>query len=370
MKQTPTYISHSSFEAWKSCQEKYYLRYVEKLKSIVRGSSLDFGSAMDNAINFCLEAHQNNDLENLLERAYDVFCNDPKKGWLRLFDDLNLRFLSSDFDTSFFSDEDLELLGVWEKELGVNTSEVYVSFKDRKNKEQTEIQLKFSNRVCWKSLLIRAKYMISELVYNVLPQIEKVHLFQHKISGSIPLPSVNGESQEMSSVGYLDAVLSLKGYDKPIVIDFKTASSPYDSDAVFNSQQLALYMTPTAEEFDTDLAGFIVLHKSLSYDAKCSKCGHKKTSQARSCDNEVKGNRCKGAWEKEYKATSQILVDKISKERQNQIMTSYVNFAQVVPLNIRIQNWNACFDYGFKCDFYEVCHKGDTSQVVVNDRKK
>lgn len=371
MSERPIWVSHSSMQAWNSCTEKYYLRYVERLESIEKGSALSFGSAMDNAINYCLAAHQKSDFENLATRAYEVFLTDQTIGWQQIFDNPNVRFLDSDFDYEFFASEDLEELSKWEEELGVNVSDAYDSFKARKTQKQSEAQAKLTNRVCWKSLAVRAKYCLEELVNNVFPQIEEVLLFQHEIKGSIPLPSYGDGSQAANSIGYLDAVLRLKGYDKPIVMDFKTSSSPYDDDAVFKSQQLALYMTPTGQEFNTDLAGYVVLHKKLSVkSASCSNCGHEKTSQARSCDNVLKGDRCKGAWTKEFKATSQILVDKILETRQNQIMTSYVNFAQVAGLNIRIQNWNACKEYGFFCDFYELCHFGDSSKVKNKEKRK
>jgi len=357
----PTYVSHSAAQAWKECQEKHYLRYIERVKPIEMGSSLGFGIAIDTSIAFLLTNVQNGTREEGLKGYKDVFLNHAEKGWNLAVNDLNMRYRQKDYDSVVIrSSEDKLFVSSWERELEVKAEDAIKAEKQKEHKPLKENEFLMFNKLCWISLKNKGLLMLEAFVRDVLPKIKKVIAIQHKIEGKT--------AEGVDVVGYIDLIAELEGYDKPIIIDLKTSASYYDADSIFLAEQLTLYTAAVGDEVGTDLAGYIVLLKQMDGKALCSKCGYLKDSTHRTCNNDVNGVRCKGEWDEIPEAKVQILVDRISKDRQNDFMNGFSTLASVMNQGLRIKNLNACKNYGL-CDYYHLCHFGDKSKYIFKNEE-
>lgn len=343
-------MSHSAAKDMKTCWEMNYLKRVAKIYPKQKGSSLAFGIAVDRSLCHLLEAVQVGEKDRGLEEYLSVF-HSSDDGWDQHFDSEKLCYRDADHDYKVFLPEDHELIKSWEEELGVTGEESFQTKKQRKYKDFTETHQHMINRLSWLSLKRKGPLMLESFVREVLPKIKKVIAVQHKIEGDI--------GEHAIVVGYIDLICEYEGYDKPIVFDIKTSASLYDADkATQFGEQLVLYLSAVGEELDTELVGYIVLLKFMKVDSECSKCGAKKESLHKTCNEEVEGVRCKGEWKNSYPtAQTQVLVDKISKMRQNVFMKSFEALSVLAKEKPRVQNWDACHNYG-RCDYFDLCHFG------------
>lgn len=352
-------ISHSAIKTWKTCKELYYLSRVEKWDYKFKGASLSFGSSIDDAVSFLLRGHQEG--KDLRNEVFNVFLNDDKKGWKLTFDNPTVKYREKDFDEALFSQEDKELLKKWEKELKVTLDEAYSGFKQAEHKKfvGTKKETLF-NRICWLTLSIKGRLMLEHFGEEYYPKIKRVRSIQEAIEGVIELPVYGDYPTRATLRGFIDFVLDLEGYDKPIVFDLKTSASFYEEYAAKFSEQLLTYLAAVGDSLDTDLVGYIVLLKQMKMDATCGKCGAKKESSHRTCNETIKGERCKGEWIGTPKAQSQFIVNQIKKETVEEFKNGLADQAELMRLNKRIKDLDSCFKYGkAPCDMFDACHNNN-----------
>lgn len=353
-------LSHSAVDTFKTCQEKHYLRYIAKIYPKETGSSLSFGGAVDEAVSYLLRSHQNNTLEEGLKGFKDVFLNHPEKGWDKAFKDPGLRYSSKDYDAKVLGTEfAVSAIDIWSDELNTTLESTIKAIKQKEYKTVQPNENEMYTRLSWLSLREKGLLMLEAFVRDALPKIKRVVAIQHKIEG---------RAGDTDLVGYLDLIAELEGQEKLAVLDLKTSAMPYEQDDVKLSEQLTLYLAATGEELQTDLAGFIVLHKTMSSDSKCSKCNFVKESNHKTCNSEASGKRCGGEWISVPKATTQILLDTISKDQQDDYLSGLGVLEPVMAKGLRVKNFESCRKYGF-CDYYSLCHNKDKSKYNYPENK-
>jgi len=93
-------------------------------------------------------------------------------------------------------------------------------------------------------------------IQPILPKIKKVHATQK-------FYNLKDEVTGDTLMGTLDFVAEIEGYDKPVIIDLKTAARPYTKDNIELSEQLPIYLALSEGKFNTDLVGYVVLIKNI-----------------------------------------------------------------------------------------------------------
>ena len=204
--------------------------------------------------------------------------------------------------------------------------------------------------------------MIGAFKEQFLPKITKVISTQQR--GDIK----DAESGD-SIMGFIDMVLEIEGYDKPIIFDLKTAARPYDQTSIDLTEQLTLYAKMKGADFNTNLVGYVVLVKNIKKEVVgfCKTCNNKKLSRHKTCNAEIKGVRCNGEWDEtiELKPEVQVLVKEKSQEEMDNLMESYGNIICAMKNNIVYKDVSKCANwYGGKCPYYDACHNNDTSGLV------
>lgn len=356
--------SYSQISTYKECPQHWSWRYEHKYSSPEEGSSLKFGGAVDNAVMAMLEKK-----DNYLEIFHEKWFSVEYKGVVeQVFDNPNITFSYNDFDSDILLQDDLDTMGLWAKELGLKVETDVIDLfkqisKGKKNKFKplTKKQLTYFNRCNWISLNRKGPILIESFKKHFLPKIKKVHTTQR--FGNIKSPSTGH-----SFMGALDFVADIEGYDKPVILDLKTAARPYTDDQLKFSEQLPLYAQMFGEDYKTDLVGYVILCKNINKvrTAYCKSCGNDKSSRHKTCDNVVSKERCGGEWEEKLVLDPQvqvIITDK-SQEERYRLMREYVNVAEAMSQSLIYRNTSKCTNwYGGVCPFFDACHNDDTSNL-------
>ena len=351
-------ISYSSVSCFKTCPEKHYLQYILGAKSPEEGASLSFGIAIDEAIGMLLRAKRDNILIPTIEQVQSEFEFNQVKGWEQYYDDPKLRYTKNDVDSKVFSKEDWEMISLFEKELHCSAEDSKKAFNKKSFKKMTSEEDRMYSRLGWLSLRAKGKLMIAAFCKEILPEIEKVMEVQYKFEGEI-----SGHVL----IGYLDLIAKLKGYEKPIVIDLKTAAMEYEFDSVMLSEQLRMYLAFAGNTLDTHLAGFLVLLKGISTETFCKTCGNKKETNHKTCNATINGKRCNSEWTEVPKARTQKLIDEISEDKLEDFKKDLGSVVSIMESGLRYKNFGSCKDYHSLCPFYFLCHKGDAESVLWKD---
>ena len=316
-------ISYSALDRFKECPTKYYL--AKKWQSVEKSSALFFGTVVEDGINELLSGET-------LERAFSVF----EANWTEqpptkfspkptpIYDNPNVVYYASDRDEKLLTKEDWDEIDSWE--------------------DLEEQQL--DNRISWLCCLRRGFGMIQAFYDEVFPEIEEVVYLQKEIS----LKNADGDE----ATGYIDLIAKLKGKKKPLILDIKTAASPYGDHKIDTSDQLRLYSH--AEKIDE--VGYIVLVKKPIYTTKCDSCGHERKagSSAKNC------TECKKTLKGKYtiripKFYTQLIHKKTTKAERESLIDDAVDIVTAIKNEIKWKNPNSCENFNKKCEFYDSCWK-------------
>lgn len=325
----PNRLSHSSINRFLQCQESYRLHYKEGYRPVEVGSALIFGSAIGKAFEFAL--NKTTELPNIAT---------PKE----MFD---------------YHWQYQEINGVL-----TNLKEyphiAYSRYDLDKDLADTP----------YESLRAKAHLMLETFEKEFLPLVTKVWSTEEKIE----LTNDEGDS----SIGFADAVVNIIGYDKPVIIDFKTASRPYEQDSAATSVQLSQYLHVLSEKYDnTRTVGYVVFLKNISKNKVkvCSKCKHDGSgTKFKTCNQEINGDRCGGAWSEvsRPKAEMQIIIDEIPQTFEHFVIDNIENVNKAIKSDIYVKNINSCFDNGFgrSCEFVGLCHKGSIEGLTKVQKRE
>lgn len=360
--------SYSQNNTYITCPQHWHWSYKEQLKSPDQSAALYFGSAVDDAVMANLEGK-----DNYMDVFYSRWTtargygNNPDTP---LFDNMEVTYSSSDWDIDVLEPEDIADMKAWLKQLRLTklgSDPIEIVSLIRKNqrnpwKNVSDSQKKFLNRCYWLSMKRKGEILINSFITQFKPKIKKVHATQR--------PGRITTDKGDVIFGYLDFVAEIEGYDKPIIIDLKTAARPYAQSKIDLTDQLTLYYAMAGEQYNTNLVGYVVLSKAINKNEInfCKKCGHIKTSKHRTCDAINKdGSRCRGDWDSrtELDPQVQVLIEQKTPEQKEQLMLNYSNIMKAMSMGIVYRNHDKCNNwYGGQCPFYDACHKNDTSGLT------
>lgn len=342
-------------------------------------------------------------LEHKDKNPYKTFENlwtagrDFKGKPTQVFDNDKINFAHADYDEDVinnFAKDTVPVIVKWMQELKldqqfVNTNmepdwrAAYSACSKAKKNPYKRIPpnfLAFFNRMSWLSMYYKGLLLIESFEQQFLPKIEKVLAVQKH-------SSIKDEVVGDSITGYIDMILKLKGFDKPIIFDLKTAARPYTQEQIEHSEQLTIYLAMEGQRFNTDQVGYIVLSKAINkeVEAYCKTCAHKKNGRHRTCDNripateEYKANnkvgldglmRCDGEWNETVvlKPQVQVLIEKKTDNQVNKVMEDQSNIILGMKNGVVFKNTSKCMNwYGNKCPYFNLCHKDSDAGLVKKD---
>lgn len=365
--------SYSQNSTYIDCPRYWELTYVEGYEAATQGSSLYFGTAIDRGVG---EMLSNN--PSWLKTFYDNWEFQAQNGNLtKIYDNDTITYSHKDFDGDVLEDKDFVELEKWAKELNlldqnelIVTHEKLINLFKQASKAKsspyikiTDEQFKYFNRCSWLSLKRKGKILLEAFEKQVKPKIKNVISLQKRCK--IEDPATGDQI-----IGYIDMVLELDGYDKPIIFDLKTSAFPYDQGQLDLSPQLTLYSAMESRNYNTDLVGYIVLPKNIQKDevSHCAKCNVLRNTRHQTCNVTLAdGSRCKGSWlmTKVPNPQVQIMVASKTPEQVNDLLLDIGNIVLAMKNRIVYRNTSKCENwYGGRCPMYDACHKKDYSKLV------
>lgn len=327
-------LSYSQLNKFKHCPESWRLHYQEKIRPIAIPSPLIFGSAIGKTFEYLLINYESTVI-NPEEFFNALWLHQEVNGVItNLKESIDVTYLKSDLDEELASTP-------------------------------------------WESLRAKAHLMIQAFQTDFLPLVTKVYSTEEKVE------LFSGDD---SNIGYADAVVELKGYDKPIIIDFKTSARKYDHNSVRESIQLGQYMYCLGEKYNTDLAGYVVFLKNINKNRKkiCKNCGFDGSgARFKTCNNEYvplnlnegddKPIRCNGEWTETIHPTAsvQIIIDTIPQQFQEEIVDEIGLINDSINTGIIERNLEGCENtgYGRPCEYFNLCHNNSMSGLVKLEKK-
>lgn len=208
-------ISNSRLDLYNLCPRKYKYSYIEKLRTPTVYSSLVFGKAIDEALNYILICKRDNKKIN-------------KNKALKIF---------------------LDKLDDWDK------SFKFEFYKKEVPKEALELNDPDKLMAVLERFKTIGKAIIQTYIEDVLPKFKRI------IDVQLERKVQNQEQDELTMV--IDFIAELED-GRIVLMDNKTTSSTTSYRDVKNSQQLALY----SEHFDVKYCGYLVLNKEINKEGK------------------------------------------------------------------------------------------------------
>lgn len=353
------------------------MSYNEKWESVVEGASIYFGSAIDAAVTDMLLGKP-----DWLLTFYDRWNKAYSFGQsTQIFDNDDITYSYKDFDEHVLEDKDWATVLNWaiQLKLGANAvlnstphalpkAEMLLLYKSIAGKKKnpylspTVDEMKFFNRISWLSMKRKGKLLLGAFHTQFLPKVKKVIATQQR--ASIQDPNTGD-----SIVGFVDMILEIDGYPKPVIFDLKTAGMPYNQEDIDLTQQLTLYSAMKGAEHNTDLVGYVVLCKNIPKTSvsTCKVCGNVKTGKHKTCESVTSGKRCGGDWDEKVVPDPQVqvLVEKKSPAQINDLLLDIGNIILAMKNGIVYKNVSKCTNwYGGLCPYYNACHKNDYSGLV------
>jgi hypothetical protein len=364
-------LSISQHNKGVSCGRAWKYHYVDKLRPENQSSALLFGTAVETGINALILGKSDEEVLETFDRAWNFQKINGKVEPLPK--NLKLAYAESDFDEDLFEPEDLQKIT---EQYGVeNHAEAFTKIYEEKKYFGYDglpaDRREFLNYINWLCLYRKALYIFDAVKIEFLPLVEEVLSVQEEIE--LLAYDENGNPTGDSIIGYIDMVLRLKGYKKPIVFDWKTSSREYEDDSVKFSLQLAVYLHAVSDKYEnTRQAGYGVLLKKIKMNTKktCLSCGADKSNRKgnlKTCDEMINGKRCHGKFkiENDPKAQIQILIDEIPEITELDILENMAAFNQMVKNGVFIKNYDACVKPWGKCPYFGMCREGKGMEGLV-----
>jgi hypothetical protein len=272
-------------------------------------------------------------------------------------DNVNMRYSNAEFDDDMLYDEDRMLLALKAKELELPEDIDIISVKKEKGYDNmSENETRLYNLMNWLCIRNKAPIMLEAYKKEVLPRIVKVHSIQKEIK----LENENGDVV----TGFADLDIDFLNFDNIVyraIADNKTSSIKYTPDSVATSQQLAIYCVSEHVKH----AVYFVIQKKLKKPKICTKCGHNgkkldgSLTGAKSCDNVVLSQRCKGEWDKNItpEAKIDIIFDEITDLDREKVLNTVAEVNQDIRDMKFEKNPKSCGNYG-GCEYRGLCWQG------------
>lgn len=351
VKNEPVKLSYSSVKTFKQCPRKFYLSQKWRSKAIP--SALPFGNAVEAGVTELLKGKKLEEACLAFEKAWET---ENQRGVPRaIWDNPMVEFYASDFDEDLVDDKTLKLFEKWRLELLPDDDSTWGEVFDRVKEElkgdkrPNLLELKLYNRIMWECSRIRGCIMIKAFHDKILPDIEEVVIVEGEPAIQKKIQMTNEQGDQITA--YPDFVVRIKGYDKPIILDLKTAARFYDNHTLNTSEQLKTYDAALMEELDHPLAGYCVLLKSIKVLKKCDNCGAYRVGLSKNCKECSKGKYVVPELDGEV----QLMVKSFEEVELEEIMEEYQSVATAVKAGVDYKNPDSCMKFGRPCEFYEHC---------------
>jgi RecB family exonuclease len=316
-------LSHTKIETFKQCGEKFNLHYNERLRETRIHSPLFFGSAFDTAIETLLLNKKNGTNDD----AYAAF--DKRLSFTTLNNEvISIKsstapiYLKADFDVRLLNDED-------KKQLDIDPEAIADFYEDIRQTLQAELPVSTEdliefNKMNWLALRRKGHLMIKSFQEHTLDRIKEVISTQRAVT----LTNDEGDS----IVGFIDLIVKWED-DSIIVFDIKTSSRKYGERSAIESQQLTIY----GEHEGIHKVGFIVLLKTLKSDRKTKEVTI---------------------------AEPQIIISDLDPTLQEKVFAEIAEIGYKIKTNQFEKNWDGCFSFGRKCQYYNYCRSGSMDKLI------
>lgn len=371
MSMKPNKLSHSAASRYQDCPKSYEFHYKDRLRTTVQSAALLFGTAVDRAVGQLLNVGLDTPAPKSPEDIFEYFWRfqevNNKNTYLPTCTDIV--YANTDYDEELLEAEDLAKLT--EKHDVEDPISAVTAIYERKEavgfQGLPETDRLLLNHANWLSLRRKGLLMIQAVRTKVLPQITEV-------LGTQVYVTLENEAGD-KIVGYVDLVCRWKGYDRPIVIDFKTSSRDYAKDSVLTSPQLTLYVHSLFEKFQTRLAGFVVLSKHVKKNRTkiCSVCKNDGTGKRhKTCDATIEALRCNGAWNETLnpEVLIDVIISEIPEQTENIVLENLDQVNEQIKRGIFTRNFGSCVKPWGKCVYFSKCYlNSDEGLIKMEDRK-
>jgi hypothetical protein len=106
----------------------------------------------------------------------------------------------------------------------------------------------------------------------------------------------------------------------------------------------------------------------MKRDDVCSKCKYKKDGRHHTCNNIVKDERCGGTWDTVPSGHTQVIINPVVQEKQDDSLQSFTNVTLLASQGLRFKRKESCFKYGM-CDMFHLCHYGDKTKYIIPEEE-
>jgi hypothetical protein len=311
------------------------------------------------------------DSNNILLKFWNE-QEDEQKQPVPLSHNPNIIYSRYDFDGDLLEKKDWASLFQTDPEAPKIRTSVAKKFYDEKCKwnELSQPERIIHNYAVWLSLRRKGEILLKAYYEQILPQIESVVYSQKEISLK--------DEQGNEIRGTIDAVVKMRDSQQVVIVDNKTAAFDYEDDSVSTSIQLSLYqfILNQLEPGLSALSGYLVMSKKLdkTITKTCQSCGFQVTNDAhKTCHNEINNKRCGGKWDvsKVFHAKTQILIDKISAELQDLVMSNVSTVQAAIEQNVFPRNFGACKGRFGTCEYFNLCYyRNKDGLIKLPDREE
>lgn len=347
-------LSHSARGKFEHCPKMYDLHYNQKIRPSGTTSALLFGSAIDKACeNYMLERNK--------FKARMLF----KATWKEQEINGTLTELSSSTEIEYHSNDfDIDLLVQPDNELILKDS-TYTSVAQLYKEGTDKTRIAYCN---WVSLYRKGQFLVTKFIEWVDENVAEV------LGAQLPIELEDEDGNKVP--GFADFVIKVYGYDKPILVDLKTAARYYDRNSVKESEQLALYYFYLKQtKFpDMERAAYLVLGKTIKKNKvkTCKSCGAVTTSTHKKCSEEIEGKRCNGEFDivMTPECNIQYIHDEIPQEFiDSTIEKSNIALAKIITGEFP-KNLEGCSRYyGRECPYAKYCESGCMTGLFKKEDK-
>ena len=354
LKTKPVTVSYSSISTFKECPQKYYFNkeYTTKLQS----SAFSFGSSVEDGCMALLQGASLEKATQLFKRNWHTKPANKFEGPKAVFDNDLVFFYKSDLDLDLLTKYDNKLLDKWAKQQKIEDWQDWTEAQLKVMDSGETISNKFFfNRVVWMCARRRGITLIKAFQEQIMPQISEVIAIQKEIS----IKNADGDK----NMGFIDLIVKLKGSDKSVILDLKTAGRYYDAHNINTSDQLRIY----AAAEDIKEVGYAVLIKDIKKLRLCDKCGHQRENyRLTKCANCDTGKYTKMA----FKANTQLLTKTLDQAAVDDVLNDMSDIVSAIKNKVCWKNPGSCNNFSTKCEYYDACWNGKNPSELPNIKKK
>ena len=265
----PLFLSNSQVDTYLTCNRKWHIDKVQKIRPTYLASPLYFGSLLDDTVEHYLLKGEGSWQDYFMKRRLEFEVN--RKPKMLPQDLLSMSFGAGDCDDKLIDQSELDKFC---DSLGIDhvNAKEYLAYCKQQRKSKTALQedeQRIFNYCAFLSLTTKGMMLLEKLIEWLDENVAEVISVQKKIE------ITNGEGDKF--IGYLDFVVMMKtdcthcdgtglmnyepnvhemGGDYPefidcphcsprkVLIDLKTSSNPklyYPEDAASTSRQLGIY---------------------------------------------------------------------------------------------------------------------------------